>query len=438
MNPVEIIRKKRDGEILTAKEIQYFVTGFTNDDIPDYQVSAFAMAVYFMGFNNDELFQFTKYMIETGETISHENSMVDYVDKHSTGGVGDKLTLIVAPIIAACGLKMPKMSGRGLSFSGGTIDKLESIKGFKVDINGAEFLKQIDDIGLGIIGQSENIAKSDKKLYAIRDVTATVESIPLIASSIVSKKIASGSKNIVFDVKVGTGAFMKDIKSGMELARTLVDLVRDFGGKSVAVVTNMNNPIGHYVGNSLEIIEVVECLKGNLPKDIEELVLELSGQLLIIGGKANNMFDAKKLIIEKLNNGKALKKFKEFIEYQGGDISFLDDYSKLTQSKYMIEIKSDYEGFISFIDAEKIGLLSLNIGAGRITKKDIIDYSAGIYIPLKINNPVKKGDVIGVIYYSKSDLEINQVIRDFKSAFSFKENPVEETSMIFSVISWYT
>lgn len=435
MNPVEIIRKKRDGEILTAKEIQYFVTGFTNGVIPDYQVSAFAMAVYFMGFNNDELFQFTKYMIETGDTIRHENSMADYVDKHSTGGVGDKLTLIVAPIVAACGLKMPKMSGRGLSFSGGTIDKLESIKGFKVSINGAEFLKQIDDIGLGIIGQSENIAKSDKKLYAIRDVTATVESIPLIASSIVSKKIASGSKNIIFDVKVGIGAFMKDIKSGIELARTLVDLVRDFGGKSIAVVTNMNNPLGHYVGNSLEIMEVVECLKGNSPKDIEELVYELSGQLLIIGDKANNMIDAKKLIIEKLNNGKALNKFKELIEYQGGDSSFIDDYSKLPQAKFKTEIKSDYEGFISFIDAEKIGLLSLNIGAGRITKKDIIDYSAGIYIPLKINDSVKKGDVIGVIYYSKPDLNINQVIRDFKSAFSFKENPVEETSMVFSVIS---
>lgn len=435
MNPVEIIRKKRDGEILTAKEIQYFVTGFTNGEIPDYQVSAFAMAVYFMGFNDDELYQFTKQMIETGDIINHGVNLVNYVDKHSTGGVGDKLTLVVAPIVAACGLKIPKMSGRGLSFSGGTIDKLESIKGFKVDISRSDFLKQIDEIGLGIIGQSDNIAKSDKQLYGIRDVTATVESIPLIASSIVSKKIASGSKNIIFDVKVGIGAFMKDIKSGIALARTLVDLVKDFGGKSVAVVSNMNNPLGHYVGNSLEIMEVVECLKGNLPKDIEELVYELSGQLLIIGGKANNIFDAKKMVIDKINNGEALIKFKELIEHQGGDSSFFSDYSKLPQSKYKIEVKSEFEGFISFIDAEKIGLLSINIGAGRITKKDIIDYSAGTYIPLKINDQVSKGDIIGIIYHSKPDLDIKQVVREYKSAFSFKENPGEDTSMIFSVIS---
>ncbi|KAF0091371.1 MAG: pyrimidine-nucleoside phosphorylase [Fusobacteria bacterium] len=435
MNPVEIIRKKRDGEILTAKEIQYFVTGFTNGGIPDYQVSAFAMAVYFMGFNDDELYQFTKQMIETGDIINHGANLVNYVDKHSTGGVGDKLTLVVAPIVAACGLKIPKMSGRGLSFSGGTIDKLESIKGFKVDISRSDFLKQIDEIGLGIIGQSDNIAKSDKQLYGIRDVTATVESIPLIASSIVSKKIASGSKNIIFDVKVGIGAFMKDIKSGIALARTLVDLVKDFGGKSVAVVSNMNNPLGHYVGNSLEIMEVVECLKGNLPKDIEELVYELSGQLLIIGGKANNIIDAKKMVIDKINSGEALIKFKELIEHQGGDSSFFSDYSKLPQSKYKIEVKSEFEGFISFINAEKIGLLSINIGAGRITKKDIIDYSAGTYIPLKINDQVSKGDIIGIIYHSKPDLDIKQVVREYKSAFSFKENPGEDTSMIFSVIS---
>lgn len=435
MNPVEIIRKKRDGEILTAKEIQYFVTGFTNGEIPDYQVSAFAMAVYFMGFNDDELFQFTKQMIETGDIINHGVSTVNYVDKHSTGGVGDKLTLVVAPIVAACGLKMPKMSGKGLSFSGGTIDKLESIKGFKVDINKTDFLKQIDEIGLGIIGQSDNIAKSDKQLYGIRDVTATVESIPLIASSIVSKKIASGSKNIVFDVKVGIGAFMKDIKSGIALARTLVDLVKDFGGKSVAVVTNMNNPLGHYVGNSLEIMEVVECLKGKLPKDIEELVYELSGQLLIIGGKANNMIEAKKKVIEKINSGEALNKFKELIEYQGGDSSFLNNYSELPQAKFKIEVKSDYEGFLSFIDAEKIGMLSLNIGAGRMEKNDSIDYSAGIYIPLKINDQVVKGDIIGIIYHSMENLEVKRIVRNYKSAFTFQENPLENTSMIFSVIS---
>lgn len=435
MNPVEIIRKKRNGEILTAKEIQYFVTGFTNGEIPDYQVSAFAMAVYFMGFNDDELYQFTKQMIETGEVINHGVSLVDYVDKHSTGGVGDKLTLIVGPIVAACGLKIPKMSGRGLSFSGGTIDKLESIKGFKADISRSDFLKQIEEIGIGIIGQSDNIAKSDKLLYGIRDVTATVESIPLIASSIVSKKIASGSKNIVFDVKVGIGAFMKDIKSGMALARALVDLTKDFGGKSIAVVSNMNNPLGHYVGNSLEILEVVECLKGRMPKDIKELVIELSSQLLIIGGKANNTTVGKKMVLEKIYNGEALNKFKELIEHQGGDSSFLFDYSKLPQAKYKIEVKSEFEGFISYIDAEKIGLLSSNIGAGRVEKKDQIDYAAGIYIPLKINDQVAKGDIIGTLFHSKDNLDLKKIIMIYKSAFTFQDNSLEDTSMILSVIS---
>lgn len=435
MNPVEIIRKKRDGEILTAKEIQYFVAGFTNGEIPDYQVSAFAMAVYFMGFNDDELYQFTKEMIETGDIIKHGDDMTHYVDKHSTGGVGDKLTLIVAPIVASCGLKIPKMSGRGLSFSGGTIDKLESIKGFRVDISREDFLKQIDEIGIGIIGQSENLAKADKQLYAIRDVTATVESIPLIASSIVSKKIASGSKNIVFDVKVGVGAFMKDIKSGITLANTLVDLVRDFGGKSVAVVSNMNFPLGQYVGNSMEIVEVVECLKGKMPKDVETLTYELASQLLIIGGLCKNMDEGKKLVKEKIANGQALEKFKELVTYQGGNAKFIDDYSILPQAKHRIEVKSEEEGYISFIDAEIIGQTSLNLGAGRMNKKDKIDYSAGIYMPLKVGEKVEKGDVIGIINYSKEDLDLNTIIKNYKSAFDFQENSLDNTIMIFSVIS---
>ncbi len=434
MNPVEIIIKKRDGQILTAKEIQYFVSGFTNGDIPDYQVSAFAMAVYFKGFNDDELYQFTKEMIETGDIVTPSDNMKNYVDKHSTGGVGDKITLIVSPIVAACGLKIPKMSGKGLSFSGGTIDKLESIPGFNVNINRDDFQKQIKDIGIGIIGQSDNLAKADKQLYAIRDVTGTVESIPLIASSIVSKKIASGSKNIVFDVKVGVGAFMKDIKSGITLANTLVDLIKDFGGKSVAVVTNMNYPLGHYVGNSLEIIEVVECLKGNLPKDIEELVYELSGQLLIIGGKANNLPQAKLIVKEKIDNLEALNKFKKLIEYQGGDSNIINDYNLLPQSKYNIEIKSDTEGYISFINAEKIGMISLRIGAGRINKVDKIDYSAGIFIPKKIGDKVEKGELLGKIYYSSNDLILDSIIDKFNSAFEFSENPLNEPVMIFSVI----
>ncbi len=434
MNPVEIIRNKRDGKILTVKEIQYFVKGFTNGEIPDYQVSAFVMAVYFNGLNDNELYQFTKEMIETGEIVIPNANMDKYVDKHSTGGVGDKLTLIIAPIVAACGLKFPKMSGKGLSFSGGTIDKLESIKGFKVNINKNDFIKQIDEIGIGIIGQSENLAKADKQLYTIRDVTATVESIPLIASSIVSKKIASGSKNIVFDVKVGAGAFMKDINSGLNLANTLVELVKKFGGSSVAVVTNMNSPLGHYVGNSLEIIEVVECLKGNMPKDIEELVYELAGQLLIIGGKTSSLTDSKLIVKEKIKNLTGLDKFKELISYQGGDPSFINNYNLLPQAKYETIVKADNEGFISFIDAEKIGMISLNIGAGRMKKDDEIDYAAGIYLPRKIGDKVEKNDIIGKIYYSTENIEINLIIKKFKSAFKFVQKPEEETKLIYNVI----
>ncbi|MDD2370761.1 MAG: thymidine phosphorylase [Firmicutes bacterium] len=435
MNPVEIIRNKRNGKILTNKEIDYFVAGFTSGDIPDYQVSAFAMAVYFQGFNSDELYQFTKEMIETGDIVTPSEDMRNYVDKHSTGGVGDKITLIVSPIVAACGLKIPKMSGKGLSFSGGTIDKLESIPGFKVNINRNDFLKQINEIGIGIIGQSDNLAKADKQLYAIRDVTATVESIPLIASSIVSKKIASGSKNIVFDVKVGVGAFMKDIKTGIELANTLVELVKDFGGNSIAIVTNMNAPLGNYVGNSLEIIEVIECLKGNLPKDIEELVYELAGELLIIGGKATDLLQARIMVKEKIDNLEALNKFSDLIKYQSGDSKIINDYNLLPQAKHNIVIKSDNDGYISFINAEQIGMLSLSIGAGRIKKTDEIDYSAGIYLPLKIGDKIKKGDVIGKIFYSKENLKLDNIINIFKSAFEFSINPVDEPTMVLSVIS---
>lgn len=435
MNPVEIIRKKRDGEILSAKEISYFISGMTSGEIPDYQVSAFAMAIYFKGLSDDELYQFTKEMIGTTEENQRNENSHLYVDKHSTGGVGDKLSIIVAPIVAAAGLKIPKMSGRGLSFSGGTIDKLESIKGFRTDIDKEQFRRQIEDIGIGIIGQSENLAKADKQLYAIRDVTATVESIPLIASSIVSKKIASGSRNIVFDVKVGTGAFMKDIKSGIELAEKLVELTRNFGGKSVAVVSNMNMPLGHYIGNSTEILEVTECLKNRMPEDIRELTHAIAGQLLIIGGACKNMEDAEKIIDDSLKNGKALAKFKEFIEYQGGDSSFIEDYSLLPQSKYKIEIRSGSDGYISFIDAEKIGRLSVEIGAGRVRKGEKIDYSAGIFLPLKVSDLVERGDVIGVVFHNKDDIDIADINNRFKAAFDFKAEKVDKPPMIFTVIS---
>ena len=433
-NPVEVIRKKRDGIPLGEEELHLFVEGITKGTVPDYQASAFAMAVYFKGMEAKELFSFCKAMVETGETLAPAEDMTRYVDKHSTGGIGDKLSLILAPLAAACGLKIPKMSGRGLGFSGGTIDKLESIPGFRVSLAPEEFRKQIEEIGLGLIGQSEGVAGADKKLYAIRDVTATVESIPLIASSIVSKKIASGSRNIVFDVKVGKGAFMKDLARGEALGRTMVDLVRDFGGRSIAVITNMDTPLGHYVGNSLEIIEVAETLKGRGPADILELVEVLGAKLLEIGGVAAGEEQGRKLIRKKIGNGEGLEKLAQMIRWQGGDPAVLEDYSLLPAARHTLDVLAGREGFIEAIDSEAIGHLSVLLGAGRLKKEDGIDYGAGLFIARKPGNAVEAGDLLCRLSYDREDLDLKALEDLARGAFAIAGKAPEAAPLVLKVI----
>lgn len=430
-NAVDIIKKKRDGDILSKEELEYFVKGIVDGSIPDYQISSLLMAIYLNGMNSDELFYFTKYMVGRVDRVYDDG----FVDKHSTGGVGDKITLIIAPLIGEAGLKMSKMSGRGLGYSGGTIDKLESIPGFRTNISKEALKKQLDDVGIAIVGQNEEVALADKKIYAIRDVTGTVESIPLIASSIVSKKIATGNRNIVFDVKVGNGAFMKDISSGITLAETLVDLVNKFGGKSVGVLTNMNSPLGYYVGNSLEIIEVIETLKGNGPRDLVEISKAIGGNLLYIGGKVDSSEAGEELIDEMLAKGLGLNKFKELIEAQGGDVEVINNYNLLPKSKFCYEILSQEEGYISSINSEIIGKLSVTLGAGRLEKEDSIDYSAGLFIAKKIGDHVEVGDIIGKLYTSKDELSKESLITTYISAFKFSENEVNKDSLIYKIIS---
>lgn len=427
---VDIIKNKRDGCVLSESELEFFVNGIVDGSIPDYQISSLLMAIYLNGMNSDELFYFTKYMVGRVDRVYDDG----FVDKHSTGGVGDKITLIIAPLIGEAGLKMSKMSGRGLGYSGGTIDKLESIPGFRTNISKEALKKQLDDVGIAIVGQNEEVALADKKIYAIRDVTGTVESIPLIASSIVSKKIATGNRNIVFDVKVGSGAFMKDINSGITLAETLVDLVSKFGGKSIGVLTNMNSPLGYYVGNSLEIIEVIETLKGNGPSDLVEISKVIAGNLLYIGGKVDSSKAGEELIGEMLAKGLGLKKFRELIKAQGGDIEVINNYDLLPKSKFCYEVVSQEEGYVSSINSEIIGELSVTLGAGRLEKEDSIDYGAGIRLLKKIGDFVTAGDVIGKLYTSNGSLDKNSIIKKYISAFNFYEKRNKEEDLIYKVV----
>lgn len=433
-NPVEVIRKKRDGISLGEEEIRLFVRGITDGSVPDYQVSAFAMAVFFRGMEEGELFRFCKAMVESGDVLTLPGSGKGYVDKHSTGGVGDKLTLILAPLAAACGLKMPKMSGRGLGFSGGTVDKLESIPGFRTALSRDDLLRQTEAIGLGLIGQSEGMAGADKKLYAIRDVTATVESIPLIASSIVSKKIASGARNIVFDVKVGRGAFMKDVERAEELGRTLVRLVKAFGGRSVAVVTDMDAPLGHYVGNALEIREVAETLKGRGPDDIVELVEELGSRLLMIGGIAADAGEGRRLIRDKMADGEGLLKFAELIRSQGGDPLVLEDYTRLPVSRFALEVVAEEGGILQSVDAEAVGRLSVLLGAGRLRKDDSIDYGAGLYLAVKAGATVRQGDLLCRLHYDRTDLDLEDLKKEARKAFALGTALPAPRSLVLKVI----
>ncbi len=432
MRIYDIILKKRNNEELTDEEIKFFVRESLNGNIKDYQVTALLMAVCFNGMTDRETATLTMEMAKSGDMVDL-NSVDGYtVDKHSTGGVGDKTTLIVTPIVAALGGKVAKMSGRGLGHTGGTVDKLESIEGFRTSLSGDAFLAQVNKIGLCVVGQSGDLAPADKKFYALRNDTATVDSIPLIASSIMSKKLAAGSKGIVLDVKTGSGAFMKSVEESEALAKAMVEIGKAAGRDTVAVITNMDIPLGNAVGNSLEVIEAVETLKGNGCDDLTEVCIELAANMLtLVTGKSKE--DCIEMAKGAIADGSALEKLKEMVREQGGNPEWIDDTSLFPKAEHSFEIKVEADGYIQHMDAEKIGVASLLLGAGRNTKEDELDFSAGIILKAKTGDKVTKGDTVAVLY-SNDEGRFETAVQKFNEAISFSAEFVEKQQLVYSVI----
>ncbi len=405
MDFIEIIEKKRDGKILTKEEIHYFIENYVKGNIPEYQVSSLLMAIYLKGMNIDEISDLTYEMMYSGEVWDLSSIPGLKVDKHSTGGVGDKVSLILGPMVASCGGKLAKMSGRGLGHTGGTLDKLESIPNFNIHKNYDEFVKQVEKVGIAIIGQDKNIDPADKKLYALRDVTGTVGCIPLIASSIMSKKLASGADCILLDVKCGNGAFMKNKEDAKKLAKTMVDIGKKLNKNVIAEITDMDQPLGKAVGNNLEIKEVIDTLNNKGPKDITELCIE-SGSIMLTQAKLfKNEEEARKALVENLNNGNAFKKFVDFVEAQNGDISYILNPDKFDVAKNILPIYSEEEGFVKEINALTIGISSMHLGGGREKIEDVIDMSAGIILNKKIGDKVEKGELLATLYTNKDNVE---------------------------------
>ena len=424
MNMYDIIAKKRDGKQLSDAEIRFFVNGYTSGEIPDYQMSALLMAIYFVGLTQQETVSLTQYMAMSGDLVDLTYFGDKSTDKHSTGGVGDKTTLIVAPIAAACGCKVAKMSGRGLGHTGGTADKLEAIKGYKTDLTSDEFFNIVNKIGVAVVSQSGNLTPADKKIYALRDVTATVESIPLITSSVMSKKLASGAKNIVLDVKYGSGAFMKTKQDAEKLAESMVNIGNLCGRKMSALITNMNIPLGYAVGNSLEVIEAINVLKGKQKGDLYEISIALAGNMIALSQNISEQEGCKKAK-QALDSGMAFLKFREWISAQGGNIDCVDDTSLFETADYSMDIKSWTNGFISAMDCEKIGNAAAHLGAGRITKDDNIDLSAGIIIAVKTGDYIGFGETLATLY-SNNKQALKEAATIYKSALQIGAAPQAE------------
>lgn len=421
MNIIDIITKKKNKLELTEEEIKYVVEGFVSGNIKDYQMSALLMATVINDMTDDEVIHLTKYMMLSGSILDLSN-LSNVVDKHSTGGVGDKTTLIISPIVASCGCSVAKMSGRGLGYTGGTIDKLESIPGFKVNLTKEEFTSQIKSIGMAITSQTEDIALADKKIYALRDVTGTTESIPLIASSIMSKKIASGSKNLVLDIKVGEGALVKNIEDARRLANLMIKIGKANDMKMVCLLTNMDIPLGSNIGNSLEVLEAINLLYYNTDSSLRNLCIELSSHMVSLA-KGIGYVDAKTRVLDALSTKNAYNKLLEFVKYQGGDIT------KLPKSNIIHEIKSDKEGYLTSLSSLELAKLSMHLGAGRITKEDKIDYSAGIIINKKINDKINIGDTIVTLYTNKDLPEIT-----VEQLFKIENIPSNNYNLIYEII----
>ncbi|WP_029056170.1 pyrimidine-nucleoside phosphorylase [Staphylococcus sp. URHA0057] len=416
MRMIDIIEKKRDGYALTKEEIDFFIKGYTNGDIPDYQASSLAMAIFFQDMTEEERANLTMAMVNSGDVIDLSNIDGIKVDKHSTGGVGDTTTLVLAPLVASVGVPVAKMSGRGLGHTGGTIDKLESAKGFHVELSEDEFVKLVNENQVAVMGQSGNLTPADKKLYALRDVTGTVNSIPLIASSIMSKKIAAGADAIVLDVKTGSGAFMKTIEDAEALAHAMVRIGNNVGRNTMAIISDMSQPLGNAIGNGLELKEAIETLKGQGPDDLTELVLTLGSQMVVLAKQASTLDEAREYLTQSIESGKALEKFKSFISNQGGDASIVDHPENLANAKFKIDYVAKQDGYITEMIANEIGVASMMLGAGRQTKEDVIDLSVGIVLNKKVGDKVKAGESILTIHSNKENIDdifdkLNESIR---------------------------
>ena len=408
---VDLIEKKRDGLELSSDEIDYIIKGYTDGSIPDYQISALTMAIYFKGMTENERATLTMAMVQSGDQIDLSKIEGIKVDKHSTGGVGDTTTLVLGPLVAAVGVPVAKMSGRGLGHTGGTIDKLEAVSGFHVEIDNDEFIQLVNKNKIAVIGQSGNLTPADKKLYALRDVTATVDSIPLIASSIMSKKIAAGADAIVLDVKTGAGAFMKTLEDSRELAKAMVRIGNNVGRNTMAVISDMSQPLGFAIGNALEVEEAIDTLRGEGPEDLTELCLTLGSHMVYLAQKADNLKEARAMLEEAIRNGSALEAFKIFLSSQGGDASVVDDKSKLPQAKYKMELEAQEAGYVSEIVADEIGTAAMLLGAGRATKESEIDLAVGLVLRKKIGDKVEKGESLLTIHSNFEDVkEVKEIL----------------------------
>lgn len=432
MRMVDIIIKKRMGEVLTKEDIDFFVNGFTNGSIPDYQASSLAMAILFQGMNKKEIGQLTDAMLHSGEII--DLSMIEgiKVDKHSTGGVGDKTSLVLGPLVASCGVKLAKMSGRGLGHTGGTLDKLESIPGVTINVSKEDFIKQVNEIGIAIVGQTGKLVPADKKLYALRDVTGTVESIPLISSSIMSKKLASGSDSILLDVKFGSGAFMKTLDQARELAKTMIDIGDELNRDTRAIITDMNEPLGMAIGNNLEVIEAINTLNGHGPKDLVELCTKAGAIMLMQAKKVDTMEEGIKLITSKIESKEALDKLAQLVKAQKGDESYIYHPEKFEKAKYVGNILANKSGYIKEINALEIGNAAMKLGAGRATEDDIIDPTAGIVLNKKVGDYVSKDETLCTFYTNKKDF--HEYLNEIVEAFKLSKDKVEVGPVIYEIV----
>lgn len=433
MRMYDLILKKRNGEELSKEEINYFISEYTNGHIPDYQASALLMAIYFQKMRRRETVDLTMAIVNSGDILDLSKIQGIKVDKHSTGGVGDTTTLVLAPMVAALGIPVAKMSGRGLGHTGGTIDKLESFKGFSVNMTEHKFINNVNNIKIAVGAQTADLAPADKKLYALRDVTATVDNISLIASSIMSKKIAAGANAIVLDVKVGEGAFMKTPETAKELAEEMVNIGKSVGRNTVAILSDMDQPLGYAIGNALEVKEAIDTLKGKGPKDLLELCLTLGSNMVILAQKANTIDEARKMLLETIEKGVAIEKLKEFVRSQGGDDTLVDNTDKLPKAAYIIPVVCEKNGYINKIHAQNIGIIASELGAGRATKDSTIDLAVGIVLNKKRSDKVKKGDIIAYVY-ANDKTKGEKAAKDILNNYVIEEDLKEELPLIYDIV----